>query len=323
MAQPTNTYDTYDLAGDREDLADYIYDISPMETPLFTSATVKGTHATNFEWQEDALAAAAANQNIEGDDTTAGALVATTRRGNYAQILKKAGLISGTARAIDTAGRADEYAYQVAKLGREMKRDAEFMIGANNGAVAGNSSTARETGGLGAFLYTNTSFKSDGSPAGADPSSSWTTPTAARTDDGGTRAFSETILKAVMKSCYDNGATPSMLVVGSWVKQVASGFTGIAANRVNFTGARTGIAIGAVDIYVSDFGELKITPDRFTRGRDAWFIDPEYLALRELRPMQIEELAKTGDGDKFHIIWEVGLEAHEAAHGGAFDLATA
>lgn len=320
MAQPTNTYDSYDLAGDREQLADYIYDISPMDTPGLSSLSTKAATATYFEWQEDSLAAAADNANIEGDDSTANALTATTRRGNYTQIMKKAGLVSGTARAIDTAGRQDEYAYQVAKAGKELKRDAERAIFANNAAVAGNSTTARETAGLGAFLYTNTSFKSDGSPAGADPSSSWTTPTAARTDDGGTRAFTETILKAVMKDCYDNGAEPSILMVGSANKQTASGFSGIAAQRVNFTGARTGIIIGAVDIYVSDFGELQITPNRFQRNRDAWFIDPEFACIRELRPMELEELAKTGDGDKFHIVWEWGLEAHEAAHGGAFDL---
>ena len=36
MAQPTNTFDTYDSVGIREDLSDVIYNVDPSETPFYS-----------------------------------------------------------------------------------------------------------------------------------------------------------------------------------------------------------------------------------------------------------------------------------------------
>ena len=38
MAQPTNTFDSYDAVGIREDLPDVIYNVSPEETPFYSEA---------------------------------------------------------------------------------------------------------------------------------------------------------------------------------------------------------------------------------------------------------------------------------------------
>jgi len=86
MAQPSNTFDSYDAVGIREDLSDIIYDVSPEETPFYTKC--KKVTATNslHEWQTDSLRAAGANAHIEGDATTATARTATSRLGNYTQI---------------------------------------------------------------------------------------------------------------------------------------------------------------------------------------------------------------------------------------------
>ena len=51
-----------------------------------------------------------------------------TRLGNYTQINGKTISISGTRRAIDQAGVADEYAYQLKKRGTELRRDVEFDL---------------------------------------------------------------------------------------------------------------------------------------------------------------------------------------------------
>ena len=105
MAQPTNTFDTYDGANAiREDLADVIYNISPTETPFLSNAS-KGT-ATNtlHEWQTDSLAAVATNAQIEGDDYNGDSRSATTRLTNYTQISAKAVTISGTDDAVNNAG---------------------------------------------------------------------------------------------------------------------------------------------------------------------------------------------------------------------------
>jgi len=89
MAQPTNTFSSYDAKGNREDLVNAIYSVDQTKTP-FTSAIGKiSATATLHEWQTDALAAAGANAVIEGDDAITDASIATVRLGNYTQISDK------------------------------------------------------------------------------------------------------------------------------------------------------------------------------------------------------------------------------------------
>jgi hypothetical protein len=67
MAAPTMSFQTYQAVGDREDLEDVIYQISPVETPFFTMAKRTDATAVLHEWQTDALLAATNNRQIEGD----------------------------------------------------------------------------------------------------------------------------------------------------------------------------------------------------------------------------------------------------------------
>lgn len=79
MAQLSNTFETYDAVGNREDLQNVIYDISPTDTPFMSSIGAGNAEATKHEWQTDSLASAASNAQIEGDDSPSAALSATTR----------------------------------------------------------------------------------------------------------------------------------------------------------------------------------------------------------------------------------------------------
>lgn len=319
--QPANLYDKYDAVGIREALSDVIYNIDPEEVPFMTAAGRETTSNTKFEWQTDALAAASAtNAHIEGDESALEAQTPTVRLDNQTQISKKVYGVSGTIEATDRAGRKGELAYLAQKASSEIKRDMETAALTNNAKVVGSSSVARETASFLAYLGTNTDFKSTGTPAGADPAT--LDGAAARTDDSGTRAFTETILKSVASQIWTSGGKLRMLMVGATNKQVVSTFTGIAAQRYNASGAKPSTIIGAVDIYVSDFGNLEIVPNRFMRSRDALFVDPEYVSFVYLRPFKVEALAKTGDSEKKHLIVEWGLKVKtEKAHGGAFDLA--
>lgn len=317
MTIATNTFTTYSAKGIREDLSNVIYNISPEETP-FVSNIGKGTISnTTYDWQTDALAAAAANAQLEGDETSYDAVVATTRLQNYAQISRKSVIISGTEEKVNKAGRRSELAYQIAKKGSELKRDIEFICLNGQAAVAGGTTTARQTASLQAFLKTNT----NAGTGGADPSYT-TVPTGTRTD-GTQRAFTETILKDVIQQVWTEGGTPKMLMVGAFNKQAASAFAGIAGQRFNVTGAKPSTIIGAADIYVSDFGNVSIVANRFQRARDAFVIDPEYASIDYLRPMQTLQMAKTGDADKRLMLTEWGLRVStEKAHGIAADLST-
>jgi hypothetical protein len=314
------TYTKYDAVGQREDLTDVIYNISPTDTPIMSSIGKTKATAVNHEWQTDSLAAATtANALVEGADATSATLSPTTRYGNLTQIVGKTIQVSGTLEAVDKAGRKSEKAYQLAKGSAEIKRDIETIITANQAKVAGDgSSTARKMSSLLSFIKTNTSVGAGTTTAGADPT---TIGVSARVDADTTRTFTETMLKEVVREVFSSGGTPSVLFVSPALKQTVSGFTGLAAQRYQAPVSGQATILAGADIYQSDFGQISIVPNRFMRSRDALLLDPEYAALAYLRPFQTNELAKAGDSDKTQILAELTLEVkNEAAHGGVFDL---
>lgn len=319
MAIVTNTFTTFDAKGIREDLSNIITNIAPEETPYMSNIGRESISNSLFEWQTDTLASAAANKQLEGDDVTSfDSVTATVRLQNYAQISRKTIVLSATEETVNKAGRRSELAYQIAKRSAELKRDQEFSM--LNGAVAaaGNTTTARGTASLQAFIKTNYDMQTNG----ANPSYT-TVPTGARSD-GNVRTFTETILKNVIQQVWTAGGTPKILMTGPVNKQRVSGFSGIASARYNLNGGdRPATIIGAADIYVSDFGQVQVVPNRFQRERDAFVIDPDYAKVTTLRPYQQVELAKTGDAEKRMLIVEWGHKVlAENAHGIAADLIT-
>ena len=311
-------YNRYDAVGAREDLSDVIYNISPTDTPIMSSIGKTKATGVYHEWQTDALAASTtANALVEGADATAADLSPTTRIGNYTQIVGKTIQVSGTLEAVDKAGRKSEKAYQLAKASSEIKRDIGTIITANQGQATGSSnSTARKMGSLLSYIKTNTS-KNGTSVTGVDP----TTVGVSTRTDGSTRTFTEAMLKDVVAKVFTSGGTPSTLFVSPALKQVVSGFAGLAAQRYQVPTSGQATILAGADLYQSDFGVLQIVPNRFMRTRDALVLDPEYAALAYLRPFQTIELAKAGDSDKTQILAELTLEVkNEAAHGGIFDL---
>ena len=319
MTIVTNTFTSYSAKGIRENLSDVITNISPEETPFQSNIGRETITNTLFEWQTDNLADAGSNAQLEGDDVASfDAVTATVRLTNYAQISRKTIILSNTEEVVNKAGRRSELAYQIAKRGSELKRDQEFIFLNGGVAVAGNTTTARVTASLGAFVKTNTDKQTNG----VDPSYT-TLPNSARTD-GNVRTFTETILKNVIQKVWTAGGTPKILMCGPVNKQRVSGFSGIASSRFNIDGgAKPATLIGAVDIYVSDFGNVSTIANRFQRERDAWVIDPDYAKMTVLRPYQQVELAKTGDAEKRMLLIEYGLKVlAENAHGLAADLVT-
>ena len=312
MAQPTNTFDTYDSVGEREDLSDVIYSISPTDTPFISSAAKTKATAVLHEWQTDSLASAATNNAvIEGDEATLDAVSATSRLSNSSQIMDKTVVITGTQEAVDKAGRASELAYQIAKKAKELKRDMEATVTGNQAEVTGNASTARKFGSLGAWIETNDDLGASGSSGGSGNT--------ARTD-GTQRAFTEASLKTVIKSVWNEGGDPSMIMVGPFNKQKLSGFTG---NSTRFDAGADATLYTSVDVYASDFGQLQVVPNRFSRDRDAYILDMNYFAIAFLRDFSMHELSKTGDSEKRQLLVEATLESrNEKASGLVADLTT-
>ena len=319
MAAITNTYQTYQAKGLREDLTELISNISPKETPFMTAIGSGGkAKAVLHEWQVDALAAAVTtNAQIEGDDVTSFAAVdPTVRLGNYVQISRKEIIIAGTEEAVDKAGRDSEMAYQTAKKMAEIKRDMESTCLSNQAASAGNATTARKTAGFIPFLKTNINYNTSD---GVNPVYT-TLPNDDRTD-GTLRTFTEVMLKDAISQGWTSGAEPHLIFVNSELKVVISGFDGEYAKTYDTSKVKPGAIIAAADVYVSDFGTLSVMPDRFQRQRDCFVVDPAYAGVVYLRPFKSVPLAKTGDAEKKMLIVEWGLKVHnEKAHAAVYDL---
>ena len=312
-------YQTYQTVGIREDLADIIYSISPTETPFMSGVAKTKATNTSHQWQTDSLADVAANAAVEGATISYGTLSATTKLTNNTQISTKAVQVSGTNDAVTSAGRNNELAYQVAKAAKELKRDMETALLSNVAAAAGNATTARKLGGVQTWISSNVDAGSGGSGAGGG---------AARTD-GTQRAFTEDQLKGVLRSCFDAGGNPNMIMVGAFNKQKLSGFTG---GSTRFDQAEDRRLVTSIDVYESDFGTLQVAPNRFIRGanataakkgQDALILEMDYWAVSFLRDFALQTPAQTADADQRFMVAEYTLESrNEAASGAVYDLTT-
>ena len=309
---------TFSAIGNREDLSDTIYRIDPTETPFMSGIEKTKATAVLHEWQTQALAAATStNSNLEGDDAVTDTATVTTRLGNICQISDKVARVSGTQRSVDHAGRDDELDYQAMLKGLELRRDMETTLLANQGRQSGSPSTARGVGAVLSWLNSNTSKGTNGS----DPSSAQLG-ISTRTD-GSARAFTESQLKTVLQSCWNNGGKPDVIMVGGFNKQQFSTFTGRATPTED---TRAKKITAAVDAYESDFGTLKVVPNRFQRSRDVLVLQMDLWAMAYLpgRNMISLPLAKTGDSDRRQVLCEYTLEARqEKGSGGVFDCTSA
>ena len=317
MAVNANTNQTYAVSTIREDLSDALASISPTETIFMSTIGTRNAENTYFEWSEVDLAAAGDNRAVEGDAATNSAPTNAVRKGNYTQISTKTVEVSSTNQAVNGVADAQTVAKQVAYKLSEMKRDMEKMLLDNVAASAGTASAARQTAGLPAFLTTNTSRGSGGANGTTSGTGSAGYPDAAATD-GTARAITETILKTVIASCWDEGAEPSIVLCGSSQKQTISGFTGNATKFQEVDGKKL---TAAVDIYVSDFGTLQIVPARHVRSRDVFVLDPNFASVAYLQQAKQEPLAKNGLSERRLISAEYGLQVtSEKAHGVIADV---
>ncbi|MEB2554053.1 DUF5309 domain-containing protein [Burkholderia cenocepacia] len=319
MAVPSNTYQTYQQTNIREDLSNLIFNVDPFKTPILNMTKKNKATQRNHEWDTDSLAAQnLSNAQVEGDDPTSQVLSPTARMGNYVQTSNKVVQLSGLSQAVVAAGGSNKMGYQLLKKSKELKRDMEGILTYNHAKAIGNSTTASTLGGLPCWLYTNTVFQTGGTPAGANPSlnaNGWTDGSSTRTYNSTTTALTEAMVKNVLQLIYKNsGESPEYAVVSPANKQNISAFSGPGTR---FIEVEDKTLQTAVDVYQSDFGEVKIIPDIFlAQSKDCFFINPNYLRVAYLRPFQTVPLAKTGDSDKKMLLVDYTLEVgNEKAHG--------
>jgi hypothetical protein len=315
MAQPSNTFDSYDANGIREDLENVIYNISPEETPFYSSLKKVSASNTYHEWQTDTLRASADNKHIEGDDTTASAMTATSRLGNYTQIFKNAVTVPDTDEGLDKAGRSAEMAYQTLKIAKEQKLDIEKALFANNARVVGSATAARELAGAPSWMTTNiTNTGTSGSDATGDG-------TDARTD-GTQTAFTQADFDSAMQSIWENGGRPDSVYLSAYQMNIALGFTG-NNNQRSTVQAGDEKVVKSLDVYVTPWGTVEFTPTRENAGRDVFIMQNDMWSCAALRPTKNTALAKTGDSTKRQVLTELTLVCkNEKASGMVVDCST-
>lgn len=295
---PANAFLTSAAVGNREDLVDIIYNVAPTDTPFISSIEKVRATAVTHEWQRDTLAAPALNEVAEGADATYTAVTATERLANQTQISRKTFSISDTQEKVNKAGRSSEIRYQTVKQGRELRKDMERALIENAVFVTG---ATRRTKGLRGFCVTNNSLGA----SGVAPAFPNTAPT-----DGTLRNFTEALLRAMHLAAYQNGGDTDMLMVHPSMKQtISSTFTG---GGTKFIKGEDKKLQAAYDIYVGDFGDFKIVPNRvMNRSREAYLVDDSMAALAVLRDMETDELARIGSARNFMMESEYALEVRE------------
>jgi hypothetical protein len=315
MTQPADTFSTYDSVGNREDLSDIIYDVSPTETP-FLSAIPKGkSTSTKHEWQTRALTAASgANANIEGADATTDASTANARIFNYTQILDKVARVTGTQEEVNKAGRKSEMALQMADRMKEIKRDLETSQLQNIAYVAGNDTSARKMAGLQTYIKTSIDKASDGTAATGDGSDIYT--------DGTARALTEGMVEVALAAAWSNGGTPSLGVCNAFQKRKFATFSGRSTPMSD--GDKRKVT-NNVEVYIDPLGtEIRLVPCRQAPTDVVYFVDPEYVKHCPLRDFGKVDLAKTGDSIRKQILGEMTMEVcNEKAHAAVYDLTAA
>ena len=289
--------------GNREDLSDVLYDISPTETPFVSMAKKGKADAVKHEWLTDSLTAPAKNAQLEGNVAVAVKPGDRVRLGNYAQIFSKFAVVTGSQEKADKGGGIkSEMAYQVARRMKEMKRDLEFACVGTGLQVskAGSEIVAREMASLQSYMSAaNTSLGATG-VAGAGNGSNVYTP-------GTNRAFDETIFKAALAAMWNQsgGSDNISALMGAKQRGIFSAFAGSSTRYVSVDDRKL---TASIDVYDGDFHTVTAMPDRYVTPGEVLLIDKDYVSIDDFRPIFSEDLAKTGDGATKQIIMETTLK---------------
>jgi hypothetical protein len=323
---PANTYEAFDVEGMREDLSPVIYNIDPTDTPVMNAIARGVANQVKHEWQTDVLDTAGFNAHFESNTSAFPSLTPTIRPNNYLQISEKTLSVSGTLQAVTLAGRSAEIGYQLARLAKSLKRDCEFTVSQNQaqdagtGDSGGGESVARQLASYESWITGARANRSpDGTP-GADATFVAGTPTTAPTDGSLTRALQESMLQSVLQACWTAGGDVNLIVSGPFNKRVISGFAG---NSTRFDIGEDQRLTAAISVYISDYGEHRISASRFSRDRSVLCLDTKYWSMNFLRPFRETPLAKTGDSEQRLMNVEYTLCAYNAASSGVVaDLST-
>lgn len=318
MPAPTNLVTTLNSVGNREDLSDTIHRVAPEKTP-FISAIGRGKASARYnEWQTETLRApSTSNAQLEGDDiATLAAANLTERVGNFCQIFRETGGVSRTQEIVDKAGRASELRRQKLLKGIELRRDMEVTFCGQGASRAESGANARLSAGVQSWLTTNVDRGAGGSNGG------FSAGIVVAPTNGTLRTLVESRVQAVQAARFnESGAIEGVVAfMSATLKQAFARFTGIADIRKDAGTGRATI-VGGADVYVSDFGDIRLVPHPYAFSRAVLIADPSMVEVAMLDGYKTEDLAKTGDSERFLMTAEATLAVKsQRAHGIVADV---
>lgn len=269
----------------REDLMDFIANISPTDTPLFAmTAKVPATNIVH-EWLEDSLATVSTAGSLEGADFSAETIAQPTRHTNTTQIIRRDFAITGTNEAALHAGMTSQVGYQTRKKLQELARDTEAtLIQSDQTATTtvGDADDTRLMRGLDSWAGNSTAAATAG-------------------------LLAETEFNNLLEELWNDGVYADTVLLPASEKSSVSGYS--TTLRIHHDGGPSDprSIVRNVMAYESDFGTVDIFLERYCTSQGYAF-KRDMVRCAVLRPTMVERLAKVGDSHRVMALHELTLE---------------
>lgn len=273
------------LANEVVDLTDEIKLVSPTDTPLTTLLMGRGqvVPATDITvtWREKQLNTQRGTLKVEGSE--AGNPIKSTRGSlsNLCQIMEKVTQVSGTAQALNPKGIGNSFQSEVNDRLIETKRDMEWYF-LNGTKTAENDSTPRQMDGIMNLINSGNVI------------------------DATDKTFSEDIILDGMQKMWDAGAQGEYYAfVNASVKRLVNSLLKDGVNvKVNIDESMAQVLGITVAKIQSDFGVINLVLNRHMATDAFLAVDLDNVEIAELRGTFYEDLPKSGDYFKGHILNE-------------------
>lgn len=310
---PSNTLTTFALTGNREDIADEISIITPIDSPFYHGIGATTVTAMKHEFMTDAIETPGQNKAKIGSDPTIEASEQPTKLFNYVQLQEKSFSIADSSAAVNTVGNSGGYDYQKALKMKALVGDIEWAF-LREVAVAGDASTEPSMKGMLNWTTTNLDKASDA------------TLEADGTVTGGTaRELTKDLIRSVLQNMYSAGGGGQGKMLTAYCGSVQKDkFDAFAATGNNRRAIQSDTVDDKVDLYITSWGTVKASIHRTMPTDVFWIGDLAFWKKATLIPVGVQELAKTSRSNtKFHMTVQHTLEAkNELSAGRITNLST-
>jgi hypothetical protein len=285
---PTKTYANTFLTGELIDLAQEIALVAPTDTPLYTLLANRGqiTKAKDITvtWREKDLNQTRGQLILEGAEAGSPINSSRTMKSNVCQILEKVVSVTGTVRALAAQGIGDEFNAEVQDRLVELKRDLEwYLINGTKALEAG--ATPRQMGGLLNQVASTTTKDLTGAP-----------------NNG---ILTENAFLDILQGSWAKGAGSNFYAfLGAGEKRIVNNILKNGTNTRLMAEQGENVFGVRVSKIETDFGSVSLVLDRHVPTGTILTLDLDLVEIAELRPTFYEDLAKTGDYSKGHVIVE-------------------